>query len=373
MNHSGKGKVLLAVCVLAALLLAGVGFAVPADVSASDENVVDEASMGGSGAVLADMSVPDQAVIYMSQPKAASASAALAATGGAMQDQDEEDADEPLAFTKSVKKLKAGKTYRFRVNTEEAVIWSVGDKKIASVGKNGKVKAKRYGKTRIYAQAGDEKISVLLQVKGKKIVGIDPGHQSRGNSSTEPNGPGSSTYKAKVSGGTRGAATGTPEYKLTLTVSQKLETELWNRGYQVVMTRTKNDVNISNKERALLINESGADICVRIHADGGASSARGATALCSSSSNRYVSKLYSKSKKLSEKVLNAYCAKTGLRSRGISYRDDLTGTNWSTVPTTLIELGFMTNAVEDRYMASASGQKDMVSGLADGIDAYFGF
>ena len=72
-------------------------------------------------------------------------------------------------------------------------------------------------------------------------------------------------------------------------------------------------------------------------------------------------------------MLSSYCAKTGLRNRGVFYRDDLTGTNWSTVPTTLMEMGFMTNAADDRFMASASGQKKMVTGLADGIDAYFGF
>lgn len=279
----------------------------------------------------------------------------------------------PLAFTRSVKKLTAGKTCQFKVNTTKTVTWSVGNEKIASVSKNGKVTAKRYGRTHIYASCGEEKISVLLQVNRKKVIGIDPGHQLRGNSSTEPNGPGSSTYKAKVAGGTCGTSTGKPEYQLTLEVAKKLKTELLDRGYEVVMTRTKNNVNISNKERALLINESGADICVRIHADGGVSSARGATVLCPSSSNRYISNLHSKSKKLSSALISAYCKETGLRNRGISYRDDLTGTNWSTVPTTLIELGFMTNSTEDRYMASASGQKAMVKGLADGIDAYFGY
>ncbi len=276
-----------------------------------------------------------------------------------------------LTFTRSVKKLTAGKSYRFKVNTSDAVSWSVGNKKIASVNRNGLVRAKRYGRTRIYASAGDQKISVLLQVSGKQIVGIDPGHQSHGNSSTEPVGPGSTTYKAKVAGGTRGTATGKAEYQLTLEVAKKLKTKLWNRGYQVVMTRTKNDVNISNKERAQLINESGADICVRIHADGGPSSARGATVLCPSADNRYISRLYSRSKKLSECLITSYCSATGLRNRGISYRDDLTGTNWSTVPTTLLELGFMTNSTEDRYLSSASGQKAMVQGMADGIDAYF--
>jgi N-acetylmuramoyl-L-alanine amidase len=168
-------------------------------------------------------------------------------------------------------------------------------------------------------------------------------------------------------------STGTYEYQLTMQVAKKLKSELVDRGYRVVMTRTKNDVNISNKERALLINGSGADICLRLHADGGTSSARGATALCPSSSNRYISSLYKQSKKLSESVLSSYCASTGLRSRGLSYRDDLTGTNWSTVPTSLIELGFMTNDAEDKYLCSSSGQAAMVQGLADGIDAYFGY
>ena len=276
-----------------------------------------------------------------------------------------------LAFTRSVTKLTAGRTYRFRTNAQSRVTWWTGNKKIASVGKNGLVRAKRYGKTRIYASVGDQKISVLLQVSGKKIIGIDPGHQSHGDSSTEPNGPGSSTYKAKVAGGTIGVATGKPEYKLTLEVAKKLKKALWNRGYQVVMTRTKNDVNISNKQRALLMNESGADICIRIHGDGGVSSAKGATVLCPSSSNPYVSSLHSKSKRLSECLITSYCAATGLRNRGISYRDDLTGTNWSTIPTTLIELGFMTNSGEDRYLSSSGGQKKMVRGIADGIDAYF--
>jgi N-acetylmuramoyl-L-alanine amidase len=277
-----------------------------------------------------------------------------------------------LAFTKSVKTITAGKTCQFKVN-QTGVTWSVGNERIATISDTGKLTAKRYGKTHVYASLGEQKISLLLRVKGKKIIGIDPGHQTKGDSSTEPNGPGSKTYKAKVAGGTKGVSTGIPEYQLTLQVAKQLRSELLNRGYQVVMTRTKNDVNISNKERALLINESGADICLRIHADGGTANARGATALCPSASNPYISSLYEQSKKLSESALSSYCAATGLRSRGLSYRDDLTGTNWSSVPTSLIELGFMTNAAEDKYLCSASGQQAMVQGLADGIDAYFGF
>ena len=38
---------------------------------------------------------------------------------------------------------------------------------------------------------------------GGKVICIDAGHQARGNSSLEPNGPGSSTMKAKVNRGNR--------------------------------------------------------------------------------------------------------------------------------------------------------------------------
>lgn len=276
----------------------------------------------------------------------------------------------PFAFTKKVTTLTAGKTYQMKVNRISGVDWSVGNEKIATVDEKGKVTALRYGKTHVYAVCEEKKINVLLHVKGKKVVGLDPGHQSRGDSSTEPNGPGSTTYKAKVAGGTRGTASGKPEYQLTLTIAKKLKKELWNRGYQVVMTRTKNDVNISNKERALLMNERGVDFCIRIHADGATASARGASVLCPSPNNRYVGHLSEESIKLSMALIDSYCKQTGLRNRGVSYRDDLTGTNWSSVPTTLIELGFMTNATEDRFMDSKAGQEKMVQGLANGVDAY---
>lgn len=205
-----------------------------------------------------------------------------------------------------------------------------------------------------------------------KVVAIDAGHQKKGNSATEPVGPGSSTKKAKVSSGTSGVSTHVPEYKLTLQVAKKLRKELLSRGYEVIMSRTKNDVNISNKQRAIRANKGGADICIRLHADGSSSSSvRGASALYPSTGNPYVGKLSSQSKRLSQCVLTNYCKQSGIKSRGLSLRDDLTGTNWSTIPVTLIEMGFMSNPAEDRLMQSSSTQKKMVKGIADGVDSYF--
>ena len=50
-------------------------------------------------------------------------------------------------------------------------------------------------------------------------VVIDPGHQRKGDSTPEPNGPDSSTMKARVTGGTSGRTTGVMEYELTLDIS----------------------------------------------------------------------------------------------------------------------------------------------------------
>lgn len=53
--------------------------------------------------------------------------------------------------------------------------------------------------------------------------------------------------------------------------------------------------------------------------------------------------------------------------------DTMTGINWSEIPVTIIELGFMSDAEEDRQMQDASMQNNMVQGIADGLDRYFGF
>ena len=191
-------------------------------------------------------------------------------------------------------------------------------------------------------------------------------------SATEPNAPGSSVMKAKCSTGTAGTYTGLNEYQLNLDVSLKLQQILTDRGYQVVMTRTDNDTAISNAERAQLATSAGADITVRVHANGDDShTASGALTMCPSPDNPYVSSLYDQSNLLSQCILDSYCAATGFGSRGIIYTDDMTGINWSTVPVTIVEMGFMTYESDDRQMADPNFQQTMATGIADGIDAYF--
>lgn len=206
------------------------------------------------------------------------------------------------------------------------------------------------------------------------IVAIDPGHQRHGSSALEPNAPGSSVMKARVTSGTEGLWSGLEEYDLNLRVGLKLRAELEARGYSVYMVRTTHDVDLSNAERAQMAAAAHADIFIRIHANSSDSpSVRGVMAYQPSSANRYLSSsVIANSQRLSELLVAHECAATGFLSRGILDGDDMTGINWASMPVSIIEMGFMSNREDDLYMASEAGQSAIARGLANGVDAYFG-
>lgn len=206
---------------------------------------------------------------------------------------------------------------------------------------------------------------------GVWVVCIDPGHQLKGSSGTEPVAPGSDVRKAKVSSGTSGTTTGIPEYKLTLALGLMLRERLESAGVTVVMTRTVDEVDISNIERAEVANEAGADLFVRIHADGSTDAAvAGISMLVPGDEYLSDADMLAQSASAGRVVLESTTAATGAKNRGVVERDDMSGFNWSKVPAILIEVGFMTNPDEDGKLATDDYRSLIADGMCEGILAW---
>ena len=131
------------------------------------------------------------------------------------------------------------------------------------------------------------------EVEKDILICIDPGHQEKGDSNTEPIAPGSYAKKARVSSGATGVATKKPEYVLNLEASTVLKHILEDKGYKVIMTRESHDVNISNSERAIFANNNKADMVVRVHADSLNDPGKiGASLLIPSKESKYTTAIY---------------------------------------------------------------------------------
>lgn len=210
--------------------------------------------------------------------------------------------------------------------------------------------------------------------KRDKIIVIDAGHQAVGNNEQEPVGPGASEMKDKVTYGAEGIFTKQEEHELNLKVALCLRDELIKRGYSVVMIRETAEVDISNLERAELANACEGDAFIRIHANSyDDPDMKGAMALCHTPNNPYpdCAAHYRESRLLSEYILNAYCETTKMDQLPIREVDTYTGTNWSQVPTTILEMGFLSNASDDVDMSFDTFHPAAAEGIADGLDAYF--
>ena len=206
------------------------------------------------------------------------------------------------------------------------------------------------------------------------VIAVNAGHQAKSDLEKEPIGPGSKILKYKVSCGPRGVASGMPEHELNLLNAVLLEKELAKRGHKVIMVRQSSDVNISNRERAAFALENGAELIINLHANArGARQPKdthGAMTLCRSARNSFNPALYPKERKLAEAVQKGLCKATGAKNLGIVETDVMTGINWSSVPSVIVEVGYMTNETEDMLLQDEKYRAKAAFGIAEGIENY---
>ena len=229
------------------------------------------------------------------------------------------------------------------------------------------------------------------------VIGIDPGHQLNADNDLESIAPDSNLSKVKQSSGSVGVKSGTPEYKINLAIANKLADILELAGATVVMTHTEVNVDISNSERAEIMNDARVDFWIRLHCESAADKeTSGCTILIPSDDalvNPSVSsvrqrnlkgdvvkhekdddsnknEIYIKSLALATAVINEFCSTTGAASLGIVSLSDQTGFNYSDSPVIAIEMGCLSNASDDIRLNRTAYQNACAFGIYRGISQY---
>ncbi len=217
-------------------------------------------------------------------------------------------------------------------------------------------------------------VSAGTSAASRPVVVVDAGHDQYANPATEPIGPGSATRKIKDGGGTSGVVSGLREADLNMRVANRVRSLLERAGIRVVMTRTRTDgVSMGNIARARIANRVRAALFLRIHADGSSDpSARGTHALYPALHRGWTDDVYAASKRAASVVQSETRRALGFPDRGLQERTDFTGFNWSDVPVTLVEMGFMTNPTEDRLLATPAYQQRAALGLCRGTLRFLG-
>ena len=193
------------------------------------------------------------------------------------------------------------------------------------------------------------------------VVVLDPGHQTHANSEQESIGPGMSGTKDKCSSGTQGVSTGRAEYEVNLEISLKLCDYLQSLGCEVYLTRTQNDVNISNIDRADIALSYSPDVYLRLHCDGSDDSSSRGVGVFVADTGTYASSLGGWGDILGESVASS----TGANYRGCNAGSTYSGLNWAAdIPSFLLEMGFMSNASDDELLSDSSYQQKICEGIA---------
>jgi N-acetylmuramoyl-L-alanine amidase len=272
----------------------------------------------------------------------------------------------------------------YRMPEEEAEVYGNLKKGVdlSRTGVKGPWTRIRLNDTTLYVKSANVKETTIEWVTEHKtaenqhIVFIDPAKQINANAEKEglfpEDDPESENSKAKMGRASVGVSSGLFEYELTLSVAKKLQKDLEQKGYTVVLSRTADTVNISNAERALMGNRSDAEILVRLTASASTNAeSKGVFSLIASATNPSTKDMYQDSFYLANMLLTDTCLATGATRLGVYQTDKTVFLNHAKRPAATIQLGFLSNGDEDQHLAREEYQEKLAEGIANGIDAYF--
>jgi N-acetylmuramoyl-L-alanine amidase len=211
-----------------------------------------------------------------------------------------------------------------------------------------------------------------------KTVAIDPGHN--GDNYTDPSYIDSPVWNGRTDEAcdTTGTETdsGYTEALFNWNVAQRVAADLRAEGATVILTRSSNSgVGPCITERTSLANDAHAAAAVSIHADGGPSSGRG-FAILEPVADGPNDGVVAASQRLGVDLRTSFLAGTGEPvsnydgTDGIQPRDDLAGTNLTTVPKVFIECANMRNSSDASLVVDPAWQRRAGDAIAAGLAAF---
>ena len=219
----------------------------------------------------------------------------------------------------------------------------------------------------------DEDQEPALPLSGR-IICLDPGHcvtELAGKGYTGPVSPLSNEQKPLYTEGTHGK--NMTEERLNLIVGLKLRDVLEALGAEVLMTREVSEITITGIERCEVANKGHADVNIHIHADGvDDPRPHGVSVLVPAGDLLGTPDILPESIRLGQLMVDCVAEATGAYNRGIVPRSDMSGFNFSEVPSVLIEMGFMTNPEEDALLETDEYQNQIVEGMKESLLQWYG-
>jgi N-acetylmuramoyl-L-alanine amidase len=201
------------------------------------------------------------------------------------------------------------------------------------------------------------------------VVCIDPGHPSEVSSGAE-------------------LKNGTTEVHIVWMISLKLQKLLEAEGFKVVMTKSKEDELVKNKDRARIANEAKAALMVRLHCDASADSGfaiyypdrqgtkdgiTGPAEMVMQQSQRAAEAIHAEMAKALKDVLKDGGVRGDSQTLIGSKQGALTGSIFSQVPVVTIEMVVLSNKSDAAFIKSDDGQQQMAQAMAAGVASFLNY
>ena len=275
-------------------------------------------------------------------------------------------------------RFEAAVTFSPEEVSDPRVFYESSDPAVATVDDSGAVTAVGVGTATITGMAAANpkagntfRVCVIEPGSARMaglIIGINPGHQIKTIKKQYPLAPGSSKTAYGVKTGACGRWTRVNEYETNLAIGLKLMRILTEQGATVVITRTTNDVMLTNIDRAQMLNEAGVDVALQLHCNSWKDKNKEGLSGYIRTTGDWVAE----SRALSKALCKEMSAATGAVNLGVKIKNEYMSLNWTTTPSVLLEMGYLSNKKEDRLLASDDYREKMAQGICEGLCRYFG-